>query len=167
MSATCSVFLPFRASEHYPLQNRPVRVVGILAYPSRPPATTHTCPGLPKTFTQQTPTPSPLIAKLLLEPFPGLPIGRKRAFPSPTLSDPNRPWRDILLQNRRDRGDIADHVFHDLFDVIDGLTCQRSHCRRLSGHRHRSLRCGWNVASQLDSADLYFLNFRPKRVNRP
>ena len=37
------------------------------------------------------------------EPFPGLPIGDKRAFPSLTVSAPNSSQNDNSLQNRRDR----------------------------------------------------------------
>ena len=37
------------------------------------------------------------------EPFPGLPIGDKRAFPSLTMSAPNSSQKYNSLQNRRDR----------------------------------------------------------------
>ncbi len=37
------------------------------------------------------------------EPFPGLPVGDKRAFPSLTVSAPNSSQKYNSLQNRRDR----------------------------------------------------------------
>ena len=78
-------------------------VVSILASPSRPPATSQSYAALPKTFTQRTPRPSQLAANLSPEPFPGLPVEGKRAFPSLTVSTPNSSRKDISLQNRRDR----------------------------------------------------------------
>ena len=47
---------------------------------------------------QRTPKPSQHAAILSPEPFAGLPIGHKGAFPVPTVSAPNRPNHDILLQ---------------------------------------------------------------------
>ena len=43
------------------------------------------------------------VANLSPEPFSGLPVGDKRAFPSLTVSAPNSSQNDNSLQNRRDR----------------------------------------------------------------
>jgi len=50
-----------------------------------------------------TPTPSHQEDNLSPEPFPGLPVGGKRAFPLLTVSAPNSSQKDNSLQNRRDR----------------------------------------------------------------
>ena len=58
-------------------------------------------------FTRRTPTEAQLAARACsnfpTEPFPGLPIGDKRAFPSLTVSAPNSSPKYNSLQNRRDR----------------------------------------------------------------
>ena len=82
----------------------------------------------------RTPNPSQLAAILSPEPLLGLPIGDKRVFPSLTVSAPNSPQNDNLLQNRRDRGDLAAHPLLDRFDALDGLT--RQHLQRIEGARH-------------------------------
>ncbi len=48
-------------------------------------------------------TPRNLLTTCPLEPFPGFPVGGKRAFPSLTVSAPNSSQEYNSLQNRRDR----------------------------------------------------------------
>ena len=80
-------------------------------------------------LTRSTPTHQQLVtgacSNLPTEPFPGLPIGDKGAFPLLTVSAPNSSQMYNSLQNRRDRGDLAEHHLLDHFDDLDGLTGHR------------------------------------------
>ncbi len=106
-----------------PLQNRPVRGGQHRRSCLSPSSYGQSYAALSETLTQRRRRPSQLAANLSPKPFPGLPIGRKRAFPLLTVSAPNSSQKYISLQNRRDDGDLADHVLPDLFDAIDRLTC--------------------------------------------
>ena len=69
------------------------------AHPYCPSATAYSCAPLPTPLTQRTPKLSQHAAILSPEPFAGLPIGDKGAFAPLTVSAPNRPEGDNLLQN--------------------------------------------------------------------
>ena len=98
---------PFRPQKYNPLQNRPVR-------PCSPPRRTPPLHSplsyglyLQPPHPGRTPTQPQLAtgacSNFPTEPFPGLPIGGTRAFPSLTVSAPSSSQNGILLQSRRDR----------------------------------------------------------------
>ena len=98
-------------------------------------------------LTRRTPTHQQLVtgacSNLPTDLVPGLPIGDKRAFPLLTVSAPNSSQKYNSLQNRRDRGDLAEHHLLDHFDDLDGLTGHRITTRsrdapRSSGGRERA-----------------------------
>ncbi len=74
------------------------------AHPYDPSATFPATAAFPEPFTQRTPKPSHHAAILSPRPCSGLPIGDKRAFPSPTVSAPNSSQKYNLLQTAGARG---------------------------------------------------------------
>ena len=73
--------------------SRHPRLPAMIPAYSRPATTSHT----------RTPKTAQHAATCPTEPFPGLPIGDKRAFPSLTVSAPNSSQKYNSLQNRRER----------------------------------------------------------------
>ncbi len=110
----------------------------------------------------RTPKPAQHTATCPPEPFPGLPVEGRRAFPSLTVSAPNSSQMYNPLQNRRDHGDLADHHLLDHFDDFDGLTC---HCittrirdaPRSSGGRKRAS-TGRNARRHAPPPQAHFLS---------